>query len=100
MESVLSETEGRWLTRREIPVLVCPYANEDAKSQSLMYSKGIFLIGLSRAVLIGQRCTVLIGRGKSQSYWLKQDSRNSFIRAGSDGRNTGQAGSLAQRQAV
>ena len=30
--------------------------------------------------------------GKPQSYWLKQDSRNSFIRAGSDGRNTVQAG--------
>lgn len=33
-------------------------------------------------------CTAMIGQGKSQPYWLKYDSRNSFIRVGSDSRNT------------
>lgn len=34
--------------------------------------------------------------GKSQSYWLKYNSKNSFIRVVSDGRGTVQEGSSVQ----
>lgn len=37
-----------------------------------------------------------IGQGKPQSYWLKSNSRNSFVRVGSSGRNTVRAGSSGQ----
>lgn len=37
--------------------------------------------------------TTLIGHGKSQFYWLKYNSKNSSISAGSDSRKTVQAGS-------
>ena len=44
-------------------------------------------------------CIVLIGWGKSQSYWLKYSSGNSFIRACSDeGSQHRQAGSAGDRQ--
>lgn len=38
----------------------------------------------------------LTGLGESQFYWSKYNSMNSFKRAGSNGRNTVQAGSLVQ----
>lgn len=40
------------------------------------------LMGRSRAALIGQNCTALIGWGKPQSCWLKLESWSAFIQAG------------------
>lgn len=37
-----------------------------------------------------------IGLGKSQSYWLKYNSRNSFIRVGAGRQFSVEAGSLVQ----
>ena len=41
--------------------------------------------------MVGAMQLQWIGCGNPQSYWLKEDPRNSFIRAGSDGRNTVQS---------
>lgn len=57
------------------------------------------LIGPKVTVLIGQlgfSCAELTGKGKPQSYWLQYNSKNSFIRAGTDVRNMEQADSSMQ----
>ena len=60
--------------------------------------KGSVQIGQNRTTLIGQSHTALIGWGKPQCYQLQQDSRNSSINSGSDGRSIVQASSSAQMQ--
>lgn len=66
----------------------------------LIGPKSTALIGWNGAALIGQwRCHsygALIRLRKLQSYWLKYNSNNFSVRAGSDGRNAVQAGSSGQ----
>ena len=75
---------------------------------SLVGPKGTVLIDQNGAVMIGQwRCwcrdtaaQLQLNREKPQSYCLKHNSRNSFIRAGSDDRNTVQAAAQCGRQSA
>ena len=70
---------------------------------SLIGPQGTVLSVQNKDVLIGwwrcwweYSCAALIGWGKPLFYWLKYNSKNSFIRAGSDGWNIVQAGSSVQ----
>ena len=54
------------------------------------------LIGQNRVLPAVQSYTAPTGWRKPVSYWLKQNSRNSPVRTGSDGRSTGQAGGSVQ----
>lgn len=83
------------------PWLIYSYANEDSGSSQFDWFKRHSPNGQKEATLIGQwrcwwggqySCMSLIGWVQSQFYWLKYNYKNSFIRSGSDGRNTVQAG--------
>ena len=85
------------------PWLACTPANGYPKSSQFDWSKRHCPDGAkwscsdwSVKKLMEYSCTALIGWRKSQSYGLKQDSKNSLIRIGSDGRNTVQVGSSMQ----
>lgn len=103
----LGERESGLLVRGELTYIErspCPlslivhtHANEGSKSSQFDWSKKHCADwskwSFSGWLVKGFSCVAPIGWGKPQSYWLKYNFRNSFIRAGSDGRNTVQAGS-------
>lgn len=98
-ESSSKSQRGTYI-EREVPTfglwLVFSHANERSSSpHSLTCSKSSVLIDWNGATLIawlrfwwGYSYTSSISWGKSQSYWLKYNSRNSFVKVGSDVRNT------------
>lgn len=100
VERELSEPRGASLYGRKSPPLVPNWSVlmpiRTLNPCCVIGPKVTALVGQNRTTLVGQSCAAPNGWGKPQPYWLKQDSRSSFIRPGSDGRNTVQAGSSAQ----